>query len=91
MPPPNVDSAVIRLTLRDKPAVDIRDEAAFFRFVKACFAQRRKTLVNTVSASLGVSKELLRAALGELGLPETARSENLSMKELAFISDYIIK
>ncbi len=91
MPPPNVDSAVIRLTLRDKPAVDIRDEAAFFHFVKACFAQRRKTLVNTVSASLGVSKELLRAALGELGLPETARSENLSMKELAFISDYIIK
>lgn len=91
MPPPNVDSAVIRLTLRDKPAVDIRDEAAFFRFVKACFAQRRKTLVNTVSASLGVSKELLRAALGELGLSETARSENLSMKELAFISDYIIK
>ncbi len=89
MPPPNVDSAVIKLTLRDEPAVKLKDEKAFFRFVKACFAQRRKTLVNTVSSSLGVSKDLLREALSELGLPETARSENLSMEQLAFISDFI--
>lgn len=91
MPPPKVDSAVIRLTLREEPTVKVKDEAAFFRFVKACFAQRRKTLVNTVSASMGISKELLREALSELGLPETARSENLSMGELAFISNYITK
>ncbi len=91
MPPPNVDSAVIKLTLREKPAVDICDEAAFFRFIKACFAQRRKTLVNTVSASIGVSKELLKKALAELNLPETSRSENLTMEELAYISEFIVK
>lgn len=91
MPPPNVDSAVIKLTLRDKPAVELADEKAFFRFIKACFAQRRKTLVNTVSASLGISKELLRDALSELGLPETVRSESLTIDQLAFISNYITK
>lgn len=91
MPPPNVDSAVIKLTLRDKPEISLKDEKAFFRFIKGCFAQRRKTLVNTVSSALGVSKELLREALKELGLPETVRAESLSMKELAEISNYIFK
>lgn len=87
LPPPNVDSAVIRLTLRPSPAVEVKDEKAFFRFVKACFAQRRKTLVNTVSSSLGISKEALRKALSELSLSETARSEELSMAELAALSN----
>lgn len=87
LPPPNVDSAVIRLTLRPSPAVKVKDEKAFFRFIKACFAQRRKTLVNTVSSSLGISKEALRKALSELSLSETARSEELSMAELAALSN----
>ncbi len=91
MPPPNVDSAVIKLSLRAKPAVELSDEEAFFRFVKACFAQRRKTLVNTVSSSMGISKELLRKALITAGLPETARSESLSMEQLAYISEYILR
>ncbi len=91
MPPPNVDSAVIKLSLRDKPAVELTDEKAFFRFIRACFAQRRKTLVNTVSSSMGISKDLLREALGAAGLAETVRSESLTMEELAFISNYINK
>ncbi len=91
MPPPNVDSAVIKLALRDEPAVKLTDEKAFFRFVKACFAQRRKTLVNTVSSSMGISKDLLREALASAGLPETARSENLTMDQLAYISEFIVK
>ena len=91
MPPPNVDSAVIRLTLRDKPEIELEDEKEFFRFVKGAFAQRRKTLVNTVSSSAGVSKELIREALSSIGLPETARGESLTMQELADISNYITK
>lgn len=87
LPPPNVDSAVIKLTLRPSPAVKVADEKAFFRFIKACFAQRRKTLVNTVSSSLGIPKDKIRAALSELSLSETARSEELSMDELAALSD----
>ena len=89
MPPPNVDSAVIRLTLRDKPEIELLDEKEFFRFVKAAFAQRRKTLVNTVSSSVGISKELIREALGFVKLPETARGESLTMSQLAAISNYI--
>ncbi len=91
MPPPNVDSAVIKLTLREKPEIELSDEKAFFRFVKACFAQRRKTLVNTVSASMGINKDLLREALGSIDLPETARAESLTMKQLALVSNYIFK
>ena len=87
MPPPNVDSAVIKLKLRPKPAVEVADEKAFFRFVKACFAQRRKTLVNTVFSSLGVSKDKIREALSAEGLPETVRSEALTIKQLGAISD----
>ena len=91
MPPPNVDSAVIKLTLRDRPEIELRDEMEFFRFVKAAFAQRRKTLVNTVSSSVGVPKELLREALSAAGLPDTARGESLSMAQLAEISNYIFE
>ena len=91
MPPPNVDSAVIKLTLRDKPPIELADEKAFFRFIKACFAQRRKTLVNTVSSSLGIPKDKIREALAEAGLPETVRSEALTMAELGTISNTLFK
>lgn len=89
MPPPNVDSAVIKLTLRQKPEITLLDEAFFFRFVKACFAQRRKTLINTVSSSLGISKDAIRQVLSTLGISETVRSESLSMKELAEICNLL--
>lgn len=86
LPPPKVDSAVISLDVRDKPPVEVGDEKKFFAFVKACFAQRRKTLVNTVSATLGTDKALLRQALLDEGLPETARAEQLTMEQLAAVS-----
>lgn len=89
MPPPNVDSAVIQLKLRQEPEIKVLNEKEFFRFVKACFAQRRKTLVNTVSASMGISKDLLREALKRVNLPETVRSESLKMEELCAISNFL--
>ena len=91
MPPPNVDSAVIKLSLREKPEIELKDEKEFFRFVKAAFAQRRKTLVNTVSASIGIPKELIKEALGAAGLPDTARGESLTMSQLAGVSNYILE
>lgn len=91
MPPPNVDSAVIKLTLREKPAIEVADEKFFFRFVKACFAQRRKTTINTVANTLGISKEKLRAALLSENLPDTARSEQLTMQQLCNIANYLCK
>ncbi len=89
MPPPNVDSAVISLNIRKEPPIALHDEAKFFSFIKACFAQRRKTLVNTVSATMGISKDKLREALSSAGLPETARSEQLTLNELAAVANYL--
>ncbi len=89
LPPPNVDSAVITLKIRKEPPVKLLNEEKFFRFVKACFAQRRKTLINTVSSSMGISKEVLKAALNTEGLKETARAEELTLEQLARISNNI--
>ena len=91
LPPPNVDSAVIELTLRDKPPIEVRDEKLFFKIVKACFAQRRKILLNTVCNTLGLEKEVLRQALNEANIPETIRGETLTMEELAKLTNLLKK
>ena len=57
--------------------------------VKACFAQRRKTFVNTVSNTLKIDREILKDALIELNLSETVRGEGLTMEQLALISKRI--
>ncbi len=87
MPPPNVDSAVIQLKIRENPPVCVSDEAFFFSLVKACFAQRRKTLLNTVSNTMGISKDRLRSALSNIGLEETVRGEKLTIEELALLCE----
>ena len=91
MPPPNVDSAVIKLTLLDKPPIDVSDEKLFFKVVKACFAQRRKILLNTVCNTLGIEKEILREALNEVGIPETVRGETLSLQKLGSLANALKK
>lgn len=85
MPPPNVDSSVIRLDVRPKPPIALTDEQGFFSFVRAAFGQRRKTLVNSVSALGRWSKDSVRNALLSAGLPETVRAEALSMDELSAV------
>lgn len=83
MPAPNVDSAVIRLTLRDEKGAKVTDEKKFFRMVRSAFAQRRKTAVNGISAGMGIEKSEVAAALTRAGLSEKARAESLTMEELA--------
>lgn len=82
-PAPNVDSAVIRLRLREKPPVEVEDEALFFRTVRASFAQRRKTAVNSVSNTMGMEKDAVRRAFSAAGLPENARAEALRLEDFA--------
>ena len=89
MPPPNVDSAVIRLTVRKTPEIQVKDEGNFFKFVKACFVQRRKTLINTLSNSLHIEKVKIKDALCTLNIPETVRSEQLTMQQLCDISNIL--
>ena len=86
IPSPNVDSAVIRLDVRSEKRHDIADEAVFFRLVRAAFSQRRKQLVNPVSAASKQPKEAVKAALAACGLKITARAEELTLEE--FINLY---
>lgn len=89
MPPPKVDSAVIRLSVRKEPKYKVDNEKKFFSLVKACFAQRRKTLLNTVSSTLKIEKAALCECLKDLGLREDIRAEKLKMEELCALSNML--
>lgn len=83
MPAPNVDSAVIRLRIRRTPPVEVADEPFFFRVVRAAFAQRRKTAVNSIANTLGRSKQAVAAAFDAAGVPQNARAEALTLEDFA--------
>ena len=87
MPPPNVDSTVIKLEIRPEPAVKVSDEKKFFRMVKAAFAQRRKTALNSIASGMGLSKNQVAEALSKSGLDVNVRAEKLTMEELAALSE----
>lgn len=90
LPAPKVDSAVIKITLHQTPKYQVTDETAFFRFVKAAFAQRRKTLVNSVSSTLNLPKNRIIAALESLGIAENIRAEKLTMEEFVNLADLLM-
>lgn len=92
MPRPKVGSAVIRLSGREKPPVDVRDEKLMFRLIRASFNQRRKTLQNGLanSAELDFSKEMIGKAIEAVGLSPTIRGEKLSLKEFAALADVLM-
>ncbi len=82
VPSPKVDSAVIRLTVYEKPPIETEDEELFFKTVKAMFMQRRKTALNSVSAGLGVPKDTVVRALEMTGLDINIRAEKLTLSQL---------
>ena len=82
VPSPKVDSAVIRLTVYEKPPIETKDEELFFKTVKAMFMQRRKTALNSVSAGLGVPKDTVARALEMTGLDINIRAEKLTLSQL---------
>ena len=82
MPQPNVDSAVIRLTKRSVPPVQVQDEDFLFTVSRASFAQRRKTILNNLTSQLPQGKEkkdLILEALSKAGVDPTRRGETLSI------------
>ena len=89
IPQPKVTSSVIRLTRRAAPPSTVRDEKLLMRIVRAAFNQRRKTLVNALSAGLGMDKGLAAAALAGCGLDERVRGEALSIAEFAALCEKI--
>lgn len=91
IPQPKVSSSVIKLKLREKPPVDVADEAGYFKVVKASFGQRRKTLLNALSnsPSIPLGKEDILKVLKKCGIDEKRRGETLSLSEFADISNEI--
>ena len=89
MPAPKVDSAVIKLNVFDKPAVQVQDSKMFFKIVKSAFGQRRKTLPNSLSSGLGISKSEINNLLSECGISLTARAEQLKLEDFKNIADKI--
>lgn len=88
LPAPKVTSSVIRLIPRSSPPQTLVDDQTFFRVVRAAFAQRRKTLINSLSSS-GYDKNMVRSALAVCGLPETVRGERLGIPEFAALAAYL--
>ncbi|MBQ7990237.1 MAG: 16S rRNA (adenine(1518)-N(6)/adenine(1519)-N(6))-dimethyltransferase RsmA [Oscillospiraceae bacterium] len=78
-PPPNVDSCVIRLNIRETPPFKV-DEGIFFRMVRGAFSQRRKTLANSLS-SVGIGKADTFAALDSLGIDKNIRPEQMTLED----------
>ena len=86
LPPPNVDSIVVKLMKRPTPIVDIDDENKFFKMTKAAFSQRRKTINNNYQSLFvngKVNKEKILEWLEAAGIDPRRRGETLSIKEFA--------
>ena len=85
-PPPNVDSAVIRIALYAKPRIPTPLLDDFFQIAKAGFGQKRKTLRNSISAGLHISTSEAEELLGKAGIDPRRRAETLSLEEWATLT-----
>lgn len=91
MPRPKVDSAVIEFNLLSKPRIEVLDENMLFTVIKASFGQRRKTIINGLSNSLRLSKELINESLVCANIEPGIRGEKLTLEEFGRIADEISK
>ncbi|MFJ7828452.1 16S rRNA (adenine1518-N6/adenine1519-N6)-dimethyltransferase [Psychrobacillus sp. OK028] len=90
MPQPNVDSAVIKLTRREVPPIEVIDEEFLFKVSRGSFVQRRKTIINNLQSSLPngkAKKDLIIQALEKIGVDPTRRGETLSIEEFGKLSN----
>lgn len=93
MPQPNVDSSILKLTLREKPPVEVEDEDYFFSLIQASFGQRRKTLRNNLTRFFKerYDKGTVSSVLEEAGIDGSRRGESLSMSEFATLANTFLK
>lgn len=80
-PPPKVDSQILVLKQRPEPLFPDIDSKKFFHIVKAGFSQRRKTLENSLSAGLHISKDQAKQMLEHAGIVPSTRPQNLSLED----------
>ncbi len=91
MPSPNVDSAVIRLDIKQDNGLDVKDEKTFFRIVRTAFSQRRKQIINPLSGEFGIPKAQLTDIFTSCGIKPTARAEELTLSDFAKLCEHISK
>ena len=87
IPPPKVDSTVVRLVRRAEPAVAPRDLELFRKVVRGAFAYRRKTLANSLMLALGYDRATVVRALETCALAPEERGERLSLADFAKLAD----
>lgn len=90
IPAPKVESAVIRLDIREVPPVTVKDTDFMMRVIKESFAMRRKTIANNLKKIAG-SPENLRSALQKASIDPGRRGETLSLSEFALLSDALLE
>lgn len=94
VPQPNVDSAILKLTRRDKPVIEVKNEEFFFKLVRAAFVQRRKTIWNNLLIRFGKTDEVkaeLTKALEIAGIEPKRRGEAISIVEFGKLADALYK
>ena len=89
IPRPKVDSAVLKLCIREKRLVELIDERIFFSCIKAGFGQRRKTLLNSLTGVNGLSRDDIKSVLGQADIDPVRRAETLSIEEFAAIANEV--
>ena len=89
MPRPHVDSAVVHMELYREPPVQVDDEAMLFKVIRASFNERRKTLQNGLShySEFDFTKEEIKEAIEQCGLPPAVRGEKLALSEFACLAN----
>lgn len=86
-PQPKVESTVVQMIWRDAPAATPKDLALFRKVVRAAFAYRRKTLVNSLMLALALPRERVELAVGTAGIPLEQRGERLALDDFAKLAD----
>lgn len=86
-PPPKVDSAFVVMPRREKPAVNVQNEALFFQVASAAFAMRRKTMENNLIASFRLTRDQARLWMDQCGIRPGVRGEELSLSDFANLSN----
>ena len=85
-PAPKVNSALVRLKVRENPKLDLSDYTHFRKTVKAAFSQRRKNIKNCLLSG-GFTKENIQRAMNKLGFDENIRGEKLSIEDFGRLSE----
>ena len=85
-PAPKVDSAVVKLSIRQEPLLKLSNYEFFRKVIKACFATRRKNIKNSL-INAGFAKHAVEQTLKDLDIAENIRGESLSIAQMGILSE----